>query len=196
MSGELALRAGKRYYVTPTHPLLRRCAIHAELCWNGSGQTHKRDTVANRVSLLASNEMRRSPAANPEYTACSGSNFTEDVVLFPVNAEAQWLSIMNIALYNTEPENVEARRVKWARSAPNSRNLCKEMICTNSTVRLRVRALKHKPSIYVLQSSFVMNATDVGISMGPLSPVYQDLQIPRMHSCSACEAVHDHPRPL
>lgn len=134
VGGELALRQGMAYWITSTHV----CYANAPFTDSSDGMVRasvqEGTLVANRMALLSSSETRSSPAADDKYTAaCVGSNYTEEVQLFPVGAgvEASWLSILDTALYNSEPDSVDARRIiaeLGTSCAANSESLNRDLV--------------------------------------------------------------------
>lgn len=134
VGGEIALRQGMAYWITSTHV----CYANAPFTDSSDGMVRASvqggTLVANRMALLSSSETRSSPAADDKYTeACVDGNYTEEVQLFPVGAgvEASWLSILDTALYNSEPESVDARRIiaeLGTSCAANSESLSRDLV--------------------------------------------------------------------
>lgn len=105
VGGELTLRRGTSYWISSTHV----CYADAPLTTPSDGMVavsvQDDFLVTDSMSLRSSTETRTSPVAD---TSCS----LGDVNLFPVEAglETSWLSILDTALYNSEPESVNVRR--------------------------------------------------------------------------------------
>lgn len=127
VDGELAMREGVAYWLTPTH-----------LCYASSYFASKSDgmvtasvsasgtLVSSMSSLSSTSDMRHPPVLNLSYASlCPPPNHTSDVELFPVAAgiETSWLSISDTGLYNSEPDAVDSRRTIVELGVPCAENV-------------------------------------------------------------------------
>jgi hypothetical protein len=134
VGGELALSQGMAYWITSTHVCYAPAPLTIPTDGMVAASVKGGLLSAERMALLSSSETRSSPVADDTYTdMCVGSNYSEDLDLFPVGAgvEASWLSILDTALYNSEPESVDARRViaeVGTTCASNSESLSRDLV--------------------------------------------------------------------
>lgn len=104
--GELFLRKGHRYWLSSTHLCY---AANASVSFSGGVPVNIQhgSMFASKFDLALESSMSETPAVTST-CECNSSN----VLLFPELAavEADWLSISDTGVYNSEPDGVNSRR--------------------------------------------------------------------------------------
>ena len=118
VAGELFMREGYAYWLTPTHLCYSIDFVIPSMPMLPTTLSAEGNMLIQQSDMSFSSVLNSTPAASIEARECSGLqnlsivDVVDEVVLFPEESfiEANWLSIFDAAMYNTEPNTVESRR--------------------------------------------------------------------------------------